>query len=180
MGTWAWSRLQQSRVFLDLHLLYLDNVVIALHISKRYEEPLHGINSKGSSIKALNGIQCEVAHPLSLNYGAPIASMDATICVSGGGTPYIGITKGFKFVKFLCFEYQANTFFMFSIFGWNMWKNEVSIKIHTDLPWGSSKTSLQLIHTLDLNLHPVWYLGELSAKRSSSDRFEIQWNISIC
>ena len=45
--------------------------------------------------KALNGIQWEVAHPLSLNYGAPIAYMDATICVSGGGTPYIGITKGF-------------------------------------------------------------------------------------
>ncbi len=44
--------------------------------------------------KALNGIQWEVAHPLSLNYGVPIASMDAAICVSGGGTPYVGLTKG--------------------------------------------------------------------------------------
>ena len=48
--------------------------------------------------KALNGIQWEVAHPLTLNYGAPIASMDVTICVSSEGTPYMGITKGFKFV----------------------------------------------------------------------------------
>ncbi len=38
-------------------------------------------------LKALNGIQWEVAHPLPLNYGAPIASMDATMCVSSGGTP---------------------------------------------------------------------------------------------
>ena len=68
-------------------------------------------------LKALNGIQWEVAHPLPLNYGALIASMDATICVIGVGTPYIGITKGFKFVRFLHFEYQANTFFMFSTFG---------------------------------------------------------------
>ncbi len=50
--------------------------------------------------KALNGIQWEVAHPLTLNYGAPIASMDATMCVSNEGTPYVGITKGFKFVNF--------------------------------------------------------------------------------
>ena len=32
--------------------------------------------------KALNGIQWEVAQPLTLNYWAPIASMDATMCVS--------------------------------------------------------------------------------------------------
>ncbi len=51
--------------------------------------------------KALNGIQWEVAHPLTLNYGAPIASMDATICVSVEGTPYVGITKGFKCVMYL-------------------------------------------------------------------------------
>ena len=43
--------------------------------------------------KALNGSQWEVAHPLTLNYGAPIASMDATMCVSNEGTPYVGITK---------------------------------------------------------------------------------------
>ena len=67
--------------------------------------------------KALNGIQWEVAHPLALNNRAPIASMDATMCVSVEGTPYIGITKSFKFVKFLRFEYEANTFSMFSIFG---------------------------------------------------------------
>ena len=30
----------------------------------------------------------EVAHPLTLNYGAPIVSIDATIC--GEGTPYVG------------------------------------------------------------------------------------------
>ncbi len=30
--------------------------------------------------KTLNGIQWEVAHPLSLNYRGLIASMDATIC----------------------------------------------------------------------------------------------------
>ncbi len=67
--------------------------------------------------KALNGIQWEVAHPLTLNYEAPIASKDATICVSSEGTPSVGITKGFKLVKFLFFEYQANTFSVFSIFG---------------------------------------------------------------
>ena len=55
--------------------------------------------------KALNGIQWEVAHPLTLNYKAPIPSRDATICVSSEGTPYIVITKGFKFVKFLCLLY---------------------------------------------------------------------------
>ncbi len=44
--------------------------------------------------KALNGIQWEVAHPLTLNYGVPITSTDETICVSGAGTPYIGIIKG--------------------------------------------------------------------------------------
>ncbi len=49
------------------------------------------------------GPQWKVAHPLTLNYKAPIASRDATICVSSGGTPCGGITKGFKFVKFLCF-----------------------------------------------------------------------------
>ncbi len=43
------------------------------------------------SLKALNGIQWEVAHPLTLNYGAPIPSMDATMCVSNEGTPYVGI-----------------------------------------------------------------------------------------
>ncbi len=32
--------------------------------------------------KALSGIQWEVAHPMALNYGAPIASMDATLCVN--------------------------------------------------------------------------------------------------
>ncbi len=42
-------------------------------------------------IKALNGIQWEVAYPLTLNYGAPIASRDASICVSSEGTPYVGI-----------------------------------------------------------------------------------------
>ncbi len=31
--------------------------------------------------KALNGIQWEVAHLLPLNYAAPIAFLDATICV---------------------------------------------------------------------------------------------------
>ncbi len=41
--------------------------------------------------KALNGIQWKVAHPLPLNYGAPISSRDATMCVSGGGTPYLSI-----------------------------------------------------------------------------------------
>ncbi len=63
--------------------------------------------------KALNGIQWEVAHPLSLNYGAPIASMDAAICVSGGGNPYIGITKGFKeFYKLetFCYTYLWGAF----------------------------------------------------------------------
>ncbi len=68
-------------------------------------------------IKALNGIQWEVAHPLPLNYGAPVASMDATVCVSGEGTPYLRITKGFNFIKFLHFEYHANSFFIFSTFG---------------------------------------------------------------
>ncbi len=33
-----------------------------------------------TSSKALNGIQWEVAHPLTLNYGATIASRDATMC----------------------------------------------------------------------------------------------------
>ncbi len=41
--------------------------------------------------KALNGIHWEVAHPLMLNYGAPIASTDATMCVSSEGTSYVGI-----------------------------------------------------------------------------------------
>ncbi len=63
------------------------------------------INARNKSPKALNGIQWEVAHPLMLNYGAPIASMDAIMCVSGEGTSYVGIPKGFEFVKFLCFEY---------------------------------------------------------------------------
>ena len=36
--------------------------------------------------KALNGSQWEVAHPLTLNYEAPISSRDATICVSSEGT----------------------------------------------------------------------------------------------
>ncbi len=45
-----------------------------------------------SSTKALNGIQWEVAHPLMLNNGAPVTSMDATMCVSNEGTPYEGIT----------------------------------------------------------------------------------------
>ncbi len=58
-------------------------------------------------------------------------------------------------------------------------KNEVSMNIHPDLPWGSSKTPLQLIDRLDLNFHSVWYLGQLSAKRSSSDRLEIRRDISI-
>ncbi len=49
--------------------------------------------------KALNGIQWEVAHPLMLNYGAPIASMDAIMCVSGEGTSYVGIPKGFEFQR---------------------------------------------------------------------------------
>ena len=40
--------------------------------------------------KALNGIHWEVAHPLTLNDGAPIASMDATMCFSGEGTSYVG------------------------------------------------------------------------------------------
>ncbi len=35
------------------------------------------------TVKALNGIQWEVAPPLTLNYGTPITSMDAAICVSG-------------------------------------------------------------------------------------------------
>ena len=38
--------------------------------------------------KALNGIQWEVDHPLTLNYKAPIASVDATMCVSSEGPPY--------------------------------------------------------------------------------------------
>ncbi len=41
--------------------------------------------------KALNGIQWEVAHPLSLNDGAPIASMDATICVSSAGRNFTNL-----------------------------------------------------------------------------------------
>ncbi len=54
---------------------------------------------KTSVPKALNGIQWEVAHPLSLNYGAPVGSMDTTICVGSAGIPYVGITKGFKFLN---------------------------------------------------------------------------------
>ncbi len=50
-------------------------------------------NGKNQTSKALNGIQLEVAHPLTLQYGAPISSMDGTICGSSGGTPYIG-TQG--------------------------------------------------------------------------------------
>ncbi len=46
--------------------------------------------------KALNGIQWEVVYPLTLNYDAPISSRDATIYVSSEGTPYVGITKGWK------------------------------------------------------------------------------------
>ncbi len=37
------------------------------------------------------------------NYGAPIASTDATMCVSDEDTAYIGIAKGFEFVKSLSF-----------------------------------------------------------------------------
>ncbi len=40
----------------------------------------------GNSTKALNGIHWKVAHPLMFNYGAPIASMNATMCVRGEGT----------------------------------------------------------------------------------------------
>ncbi len=43
--------------------------------------------------KSLNGI-----HLLTLNYGGPIASIGATMCVNGCGTSYIGqigITKVF-------------------------------------------------------------------------------------
>ena len=47
------------------------------------------------SSKALNGIQWKVAHQLMFNYGDPIASMDATICVSGEGTAYIGMVCNF-------------------------------------------------------------------------------------
>ncbi len=39
--------------------------------------------------KAFYGIQMEVAHQLALNYGDPITSMDATMCVSVEGTPYL-------------------------------------------------------------------------------------------
>ncbi len=39
-------------ISLYLHLLYLDNVVIALHISKRYEEPFHGKSSKLLALKS--------------------------------------------------------------------------------------------------------------------------------
>ena len=39
--------------------------------------------------KALNGIQWEVAHPLTLNNGAPIASRNATTCVGSEGTLFL-------------------------------------------------------------------------------------------
>ena len=57
-----------------------------------------------STVKALNGIQWEVAHPLSLNFGAPITSIDATMCVRGVSTPYVGITKG------ICYTYVGSAF----------------------------------------------------------------------
>ncbi len=40
----------------------------------------------GLLAKALNGIQWEVAHPLSLNYGAPVGYMDATMCARTADT----------------------------------------------------------------------------------------------
>ena len=42
-------------------------------------EPVIGISDQWNSLKAPNGIQWEVAHPLTLNYRAPIAYRDALL-----------------------------------------------------------------------------------------------------
>ncbi len=52
----------------------------------------------GIAKKALNGIQWRVAHPLTLNHEVPMGSMDATICVSSAGIPYVDITNLKPFV----------------------------------------------------------------------------------
>ena len=81
------------------------------------------------------------AHPLDVNSGAPIGYAGIILRVSDEETPCVGMAHGFWFEKSLCSEYQAKAIFEFSTFGWNMWKNEVSIKIHSDLPWRSSEMS---------------------------------------
>ncbi len=73
------------------------NIYISYH--HNYEQIMHSLYVFRG--KALNGIQWEVAHPLPLNCGAPIASLDASICVRG--------VEFYKLETF-CFIYVSSTY----------------------------------------------------------------------
>ncbi len=71
--------------------LYISYVVSKAKWSPKYDIRVFSNDNtmkvrQQNVLKGLNGIQWEVAYLLTLNYRAPTTSMDATICVSGGGT----------------------------------------------------------------------------------------------
>ena len=128
------------------------------------------------SCKGSDWISLVFAHPFPLNSGAPIASAnfisDGKVQVS----PYLAIPLRFWFQGSLCSEYQANIIFQLSTFWWNVWKNEVWMKIHPDLPWRSFKTPYKHNQWYDLKFLLAWCFGQLSAKRSPNHSLEESCN----
>ncbi len=128
-----------------------------------YDKCLHVqfVGSKGS-----DWIKLVFAHPFPLNSGAPVASANLISDGKVQVSPYLAIPLRFWFQDSVCSEYQANTIFQFSTFGWNVWKNEVWIKNHPDIPLRSFKKRYGHNRNYDLRFLLARCFGQLSAKRS--------------
>lgn len=130
------------------------------------ENPTRFVTLCSQSWKSDTGNSWVSAHIYSFNIGAPIEYAHNILHVSDHLPPYVAIACGFWFDEPMCSEYWARTICWYFSFGWNMAKNEVSIKNHKKPLTRSSNE----IHQ-DSNIHyhdfcVIWYRGHLSAKRS--------------